>query len=163
MNIIPDPRVLIVQGLGFLLLLLVFKMFLFKPIMDVLDARRSEIDSQFDSAAAERKQADELKAQYEQHLASIDEEMRAKIAQALKEGQAMREEIINDSRAQAESILLKAQAEITRQKDIALAELKTKVTDLTINAAGKLINKELDDEKHRELVGQFISELEVSK
>lgn len=164
MNLIPDIRVLIVQALGFLLVLMVFKMFLFKPIMDILDARRSEIEGQFDSAEEKRKQAEELKAQYEKSLEAIDDEMRSKIAQAVKEGQAMRDEIIVDSRAKADDILAKAQAEIMREKEMALVELKTTVADLTINAAGKLIDRELDDAKHRELISQFIGELDgVSK
>jgi len=163
-NLIPDIRVLIVQALGFLLVLMVFKMFLFKPIMDILDARRSEIEGQFDSAEEKRKQAEELKAQYEKSLEAIDDEMRSKIAQAVKEGQAMRDEIIVDSRAKADDILAKAQAEIMREKEMALVELKTTVADLTINAAGKLIDRELDDAKHRELISQFIGELDgVSK
>jgi len=159
MNIIPDPRVLIVQAGGFLLLLIVFKLFLFKPIMGILDARRKEIESQYADAEAQREAAGELKAEYQQHLAGIEEEMRVKIADALKEGQAMRDEIIADSRAKADGILAKAQGEIQRGKEQALLELKTKVADLAIGAAGKLIEENLDQEKHRQLVDRFVDDL----
>ena len=73
------PRILLVQALGFLLVLLVFRRFLFKPIMDILEARRAEIDNQYADAENQRKMADELKADYEMRLSGIDEEMRAKI------------------------------------------------------------------------------------
>lgn len=159
MNIIPDPRVLIVQAGGFLLLLIVFKLFLFKPIMGILDARRREIEGQFSEAEAQREAANELKAQYQQHLAGIEEEMRVKIADALKEGQAMRDEIIADSRAKADGILAKAQGEIQREKEQAMLELKTRVADLAIGASSKLIEENLDQEKHRKLVDRFVDEL----
>lgn len=164
MDIIPKGPVLIVQAGGFLVVLLVFKLFLFKPIMDLLDARRAEIEGQYESADAQKKAAVDLRADYEKRLASIEEEMRAKITEAIKDGQAMREEIINDSRGKAEDILTKAQDEISREKEIALAEIKGKVADLTLAAAGKLIDASLDDVKHRELVNKFIGDLdEVGK
>ena len=164
MNIIPDWRVLLVQAGGFLLVLLIFKLFLFKPIFDMLDARRKDIGNQYSDAEASRQLAEDLKAQYEQHLASVEDEMRVKITEAIKEGQAMREEIIADSRTQADRILVKAQEEITREKDIAVAELKNNVATLAVEAAGKLIEEKLDPEKHRQLIGKFVDELgEVSK
>ncbi|MCE5198458.1 MAG: F0F1 ATP synthase subunit B [Armatimonadota bacterium] len=164
MQIIPDPKVLLVQAIGFLLVLLVFKFFLFKPIMDILDARRAEIDNQYDTAESQRSLAEDLKAQYEKHLAEIDDEMRAKIAEAVKEGQSMREEIITDSREQADRILTRAQDEIQREKEKALVDLRSTVASLTIGAAGKLINENLDDAKHRELIGKYIDDLdEVTK
>jgi len=58
-------------------------------------------------AETQRDAANELRAEYQQHLASIDEEMRAKITEALKEGQAMRDEIIADSHAKSDAILTK--------------------------------------------------------
>lgn len=141
-------------------MLLVFKKFLFKPIMDLLEARRAEIEGQYDSAEDQRRLADELKADYEKRLAGIEEEMRAKITAAVKDGQAMREDIISESRTKADQILAKAQQEITREKDLALAEIRTKVTDLTLVATGKLLDEELNDQKHRKLVDKFISELD---
>lgn len=154
------PEVLILQMGGFVLLLITLKLFLFKPVMAILDARRAEVENDYSSAEARRKEAEELRVQYEQHLAKIDEEMRAKITEAIKEGQTMREEIISDSRTQAERILEKAQVEIAREKDIAMAELKTEVATLAVEAAGKLINEKLDIEKHRELVSKYISGLD---
>jgi len=155
-----DPRVLIVQIGGFVLLLIVFKLFLFKPIAGILEARQNEVEGRYQDAEAQRDAADKLRAEYQQHLASIDEEMRAKITEALKEGQAMRDEIIADSHAKSDAILTKAQEEIQREKEKALAELKSTVAGLAVDAAGKLIQEKLDDAKHRQLVARFIDDLD---
>lgn len=160
MSIIPDMKVVLVQMAGFVLVLLVFKLFLFKPIMGVLDARRREIESQYESAEADRKSAEEARAQYEQHLASVQEDIRSKITEAMKQGQAMRDEIIADSRAKADAMVQKAEDEIRREKDKALVELKSTVADLAVSAAGKLIDEKLDPAKHRELVSKYIDELD---
>lgn len=159
-NIIPNGPVLILQALSFLLVIIVLGKYLFKPVLAILEARGQEIESQYQSADAQKKAAEELRAGYEKRLAEIDEEKRAKITEAVKEGQTIREEIINESREKADSILTKAQDEITREKEIALAEIKGKVADLTIAAAGKLIDENLDDKKHRELVDKYIADLD---
>lgn len=159
-----DPKVLIVQAGGFVLMVLVFKLFLFKPVQAILDSRRGEVDSFYSEAETQRKAADELRSDYEKRLAGIEEEMRAKIIQAVKEGQAMREEIIADSRAQSDRILTRAQEEIVRERDKAVAELKSTVANLAVDAASKLIEENLDTKKHREMVGKFIKDLdEVSR
>lgn len=158
-----DPKVLIVQTGAFILLLIVFKLFLFKPVLGILDARRSEIESEYQDAENRRREADELRANYEQRLSAIEEEARAKIAEALKEGQAMRDEILADTRAQSERILTRAQEEIQRERDKVVHELRKHVADLAVEAAGKLIEEHLDDEKHRKLVAQFIDELEGAR
>ena len=154
-----DPKVLAIQAGGFLLLLVVFKLFLFKPIRDVLDQRRRDIEGRYEDADARKQAAEDLKADYERHLSQIDDEMRAKITEAVKQGQEMRDEIIADSRVQAEQILTKAQAEIQREKEKAMVELKTTVADLAVEAAGRLVGERLDDKKHREMIGKFIDEV----
>lgn len=154
-----DPRVLAVQVGGFLLLLVVFKLFLFRPIMDILDARKQEVEESYRRAEEHQRIAEQLRSEYEAHLANIEEEMRAKIAQAIKEGQAMRDEIIASSRAKAEDTLNKALEQIEREKEKAIEELKTAVADLTISATSKLLQEKLDDAKHRQLVSQFIEEI----
>lgn len=164
MSIIPDLRVVLVQTLGFILVLAVFKLFLFKPILGILDARRREIENQYENAEADRKSAEEMKTQYEQHLTSVQEEIRAKMVEAMKEGQTMRDEILADSRTKADGMVQKAQEEIRREKEKALVELKGTVADLAVNAAGKLIQENLNTPKQRELVSKYIDELdEVSK
>ena len=164
MSMLPEPRVLILQTLGFLIVLLVLWKFLFKAARDVFAARERDVETYYSSAEEDRKAAAELKTQYEQHLAQIDAEMRAKITEAAKEGQALREEIVAESRKQAEQVLARAQDEIGREKDKAVLEIKTRVADLAVGAAGKLIEESLDSAKHRQLVDRYIDDLEgVSK
>lgn len=155
-----NPKVLLLQIGGFVLLVIVFKVFLWGPVLGILEARRKEVDDYYDDAEKNRKVAEDLKTQYEQHLAEIDSEMRAKIAEAVKEGQTMREEILSDSRSQAEHVLTKAQEEIQREKDKAVIELKTRVADLTVAAASKLMEEQLDSEKHKQLISKFIDDLD---
>lgn len=159
-SVIPDWRALVTQAIGFLLVVIVFRRFLWGPIQDIIDARRGEVEGAYSAAEEDRKKAAELKAEYEKHMAEVETEARAKITEAAKEGQALREDIIAEARQKADQILERAEEEIGREKDKAVLEIKTRVADLAVGAAGKLIEERMDDDKHRQLVGKFIEELD---
>lgn len=143
-----------------MLVVLVFRRYLWGPIQDIIDARRNEVEGTYSAAEEDRKKAAELKAEYEKHMAEVEAEMRAKITEAAKEGQALREDILAEARQKAEQVMARADEEIGREKDKAVLEIKTRVADLAVGAAGKLIEERMDDEKHRQLVGQFIDQLD---
>lgn len=160
MSILPEPRVLIMQALGFLVVLLVLRKYLFKAAGEVFEARQKDVESYYTAAENDRKAAAELKADYEQHLANIEAEMRAKITEAAKEAQTLRDEIIAEARRKADQALARAEEQIGHEKDKAILEIKTRVADLAVNVAARLIGERLDDEKHRQLVDSYIDELE---
>ncbi len=159
-NIIPDLRVLATQAVGFLLVVLVFRRFLWGPILSIIDDRRKEVEDGYLAAEEDRRKAAELKSEYETRMAEVEAEARARITEAAKEGQALREEIIAEARQKADQILERAEEEIGREKDKAVLEIKTRVADLAVGAAGKLIEERLDDDKHRQLVTRFIDDLD---
>ena len=128
--------------------------------MGIIDARRDEVENTYSAAEEDRRKAAELKAEYDKHLADVEAEMRAKITEAAKEGQAIREEIVAEARHKAERALARADEEIGREKDKAVLEIKTRVADLAVGAAAKLIEERMDEPKHSELVGKFIDDLD---
>ncbi len=160
MSIIPQWQQLVMQAFGFIIVLLILRKFLFKAAGEVFEARQKDVETFYSNAEDDRKAAGELKAQYEQHLANIESEMRARITEAAKEGQTLREEIVAEARGKAEQVLSRAEEELGREKDKAILEIKTRVADLAVGAAAKLIGERLDDEKHRQLVDNYIDELE---
>lgn len=160
MDIFPQWQAVLTQGMGFTVVVLILWKFLWGPILGILDARGEQVENTFSAAEKDRQAAADLKSDYEKRLADIEAEMRDKITQATKDGMRMREEIIAESRSQAERVLERAQEEIGREKDKAIIQIKSHVADLAIGAAYKLIEERLDDDKHRQLVDKFIDELE---
>lgn len=160
MELIPPWQTLVTQAVGFTLVVLVFWKYLWGPIQSIIDGRRDEVESTYSAAEEDRRKAAELKAEYEKHMAEVEAVMRAKITEAAKEGQTLREEIVAEARQKAEQVLARADEEIGREKDKAVLEIKTRVADLAVGAAGKLIEERMDDDKHRQLVGKFIDDLD---
>ena len=155
-----DWKLLAIQAGGFGLLLLVLKLFLFKPILEMLDARKREVAETYGAAEEAKQIAEQSRQDYEKRLAEVAEEIRSIKAAEIKEAQRIKDEIVAESREQADKILEKARQEIGREKDSAMVELRKTAVDLAIGAAGKLIKENLDEPRQRRLVSQAIDDLD---
>lgn len=158
-----DPKVLILQMGGFVLLLLVFKKFLFGPVLAVLQSRQDQVSGIYEAAEAEKAKMEELRADYEGRLADIESEARKRIQETVKEAQGIRDQMLNEARENADKIMARAEAEIGREREKVIEELRREVVDLTIAASGRLIGRSLDEPGHKKLVDEFIQSVGVEK
>ena len=150
---------LVTQIIGFVLLLVFLNRFVFKPIFAILDERKKNIQDSYDDLDRDKASMDELRRQYEQRLANIEAEARERIQAAVKEAQALRDNLMADARQQAEAITLSARNEAERERQKAFLEMRQQVVALAVAAAGKLVGESLDDARHTKLVDDFISEV----
>jgi F-type H+-transporting ATPase subunit b len=154
-----SPQALLLQIVGFLLLVAVLKKYLFGPIGGVLEARQNDVKETIDQLHRDREAMETSRREYEARLAGIEAEARDRIQAALHEAQGMKDEIIGAARADAERLVTRAREEVVREKQQALEELRTQVADLAIAAAGKILHRSVDDRVHRELISDFISQV----
>ena len=152
-----NPQLILVNIIGFLILLWLLKKFLYRPIGQMLESRKAEIQDTYAAAEAQRASMEEMRKDYERKVAGIEAEATAKIQAAVKEAQGIRDEIVNEARAKAESILDRGAEEIQREKQKAIVELREEVANLAIGASSKLLERDMDDNAHRKLIDDFIS------
>ena len=158
MNLI-DIRMVGTQILGFLLLLWGLSKWAWRPLMAQMEKRRQKIAGEF--AEAERRQiaADQLKAKLEQDLRGIDAQARAKLQEAVAEGQKVAGEIRIQAQKEAQDRMARAEDEMMREREKAKELLKEQVIGLSIATAEKILKARLDDPAQRKLAGQFIDEV----
>ncbi len=156
-----DFNLIIIQAVGFLLLLWLLTRFFWKPIEQMLEARRQDINATYDKIEADRRAMEQLRAEYEQRLAQIEAEARERIQQAVGEAQQLRDQILQDARRQAQEIIARAQEQASLEREKLLTELQTYVADLTLAVAERILGESLDDERHRRLINEFIQTVEV--
>ena len=155
-----DPKVLILQIGAFAILLIVFKVWLFKPVLGIIDARKSEIENDYAAAEGKLKTAENLKNRYESELAAVKERVAEKMSEAEAEAEALKKQIIDDSRREAAAITEKAMAEIAEEKEAAIRAVKSDMAQLAVDAAGKVIRANMDTETNKKLVADFIAGLD---
>lgn len=144
---------------NFFILLAILNKLLYKPMLAMLDERKKTIADSLNQAQAARAEADKIKADYEVHLNEAKKEAQEIIARANKMGEEMREEMVTKAKTEAEKVLLKAQAEIAREKDQAVNALRQEVATLAVLAAGKVVSKSLTVEDHQQMVEEFVNEV----
>ncbi len=151
-----DPQTIILQVIGFLVVLLVLWKFVFGRVGGLLEERQQEIISRMEKLAADQLEVDRLNSETRQRLSDIEAEGQAKIQAAIDEGNAERQRIQDQARQEAGLELEKARAAIQREKEEAILELRSTVAEIAIDAAGKIIDRTLDAEKHQHIIDESI-------
>ena len=158
MNLI-DIRMVGTQILGFLLLLWGLRKWAWGPLTAQLEARRQKIAGEFAEAERRQSAADALKVKLEQDLRGIDVQARAKLQEAVAEGQKVAGEIRTQAQKEAQDRLGRAADEMMREREKAKELLKEQVIGLSIATAEKILKTKLDDPAQRRLAAQFIDEV----
>ena len=149
---------IVFQVINFLILVALLYKFLFNPVQKMLEKRKNTIAADLNNAAEKSAQAEALKADYEQKIKDINVEADSIRREARRQGEARAQEIITDARGRYDEILQKAQVESDRERRNAYNELKDSITDMVLDAAGKVIGENMDDELNEKLVVKFIEE-----
>jgi F-type H+-transporting ATPase subunit b len=158
MNLI-DIRMVGTQILGFLILLWGLRKWAWGPLTAQLEKRRQRIAGEFAEAERRQNAADQLKAKFEQDLRGIDAQARAKLQEAVSEGQKVAGEIRAQANSEAQARMARAEEEMMREREKAKELLKEQIIALSIATAEKILKSKLDEPAHRKLAGQFIDEV----
>lgn len=151
------PWTFVFQICNLILLAAGVKHFLFKPVQAILEKRREEIETSYSDAQRAEENAMEMKKEYETRLASAKEEAGEIVRTATARAAARSEELVSEAREQAAALKTKANAEIESERRKAAGELKNDISELALDIAGRVVEKEIDPEVHKELIDDFIS------
>lgn len=154
-----DPKELIFAIINFLVLVLILYKFLYKPVLKALDKRKESISSAMEGAAAARSQAEQTKAELQAEIVNARNSADALIEAAKKSGEIVKNEIIAQAKADAQNIADKARAEIEREKQDAIKELKKEVAALAVLGAAKVLRGEVDEQTQKNLMDKYIEEV----
>ncbi|MCT4592771.1 MAG: F0F1 ATP synthase subunit B [Anaeromicrobium sp.] len=147
------------QVVNFLILFWVMKKLLFKPVSEFMNNRTNEIESSIKKAEDKNRQAEELLSDYKNKLSNVQEEGRQIIREKTKVAQVKYDEIVKEAQVEARRRMDKAEVEIEREKQKATAEIKDSISSLVVAATSKVLNKELNENTHKELIENFIDEV----
>ena len=151
------------QLVNFFILLFLLRKFLYSPIKEMLDQRAAQINGDLDDAEARREESEELKAEYEQKLKNAHSEAQKIVDNAETRANKKAKDIINQAEERAENLKAKKLEEIEQAKKEAAAELRDSIADYTVLAANKLIQEQLDENKHQQMIMDFIDQLDSEK
>ena len=151
-----DGWTFLAQICNLMIQLAIFKKFLLKPIKQVIADRKAKADSEIADAQKLRTEAEAMKAEYEQNLQNARTEANQIVAAAQKTATARSEEIVGEARAQAAALKQKAEADIAQERKKAVNEVKDEIGGIAMEIASKVVEREISEKDHKDLIDEFI-------
>ena len=143
--------------INLLLLYLVLRKFLFKRVKNMIDSRQKEIDDMYTDAEESRTTAKQLKEEYEEKISHAKEESEDILRTAVRRAELREEEILKEADAKAARTLKRAEEEIELEKKRAINEVKNEVSEMAISIAAAVIERDVDEGEHKDLIDEFIN------
>ena len=151
-----DGWTFLAQICNLMIQLVIFKKFLLKPIKQVIADRKAKADREIADAQKLRTEAEAMKAEYEQNLQNARTEANQIVASAQKTATARSEEIVGEARAQAAALKQKAEADIAQERKKAVNEVKDEIGGIAMEIASKVVEREISEKDHKDLIDEFI-------
>ena len=151
-----DGWTFLAQICNLMIQLVIIKKLLLNPVKKVIAERKAKADSQIADAEKLRTEAEAMKAEYEQNLQNARTEANQIVAAAQKTATARSEELLGEARAQAAALKQKAEADIAQERKKAVNEVKDEIGGMAMEIASKVVEREIKEADHQDLIDEFI-------
>ena len=151
-----DGWTFLAQICNLMIQLVIFKKLLLNPVKKVIAERKAKADSQIADAQKLRTEAEAMKAEYEQNLQNARTEANQIVAAAQKTATTRSEELLGEARAQAAALKQKAEADIAQERKKAVNEVKDEIGGMAMEIASKVVEREISEADHKDLIDEFI-------
>lgn len=154
-----DTWTMIFTWVNLFVLFLIVKKLFFKPIQKMLSEREREIKSSYDKADKAEKEAENLKVSYEEKISHAQTEAQRIVSEAVENASERSDSIVKEAEKEASGIMERAQKSIEAQKEAAFEELKGDVSSMAVDIAKKIIERDISEKDHEELINKALEGL----
>ena len=146
--------------ISIILLLFLVKYFAWDKIEAMLEARRQKISKDLDEAEKKRKAAEEIQANAKEIIHNAEAKGQEILNTTREAASKMQDEMIKEGRDVVSRMKLDGQREVDSMKQRALAQMQDQIVDLSVQLASQILNKELTEQTHQDVIESFIEGLE---
>ena len=132
------------------------KRFLFKTINEILEKRKAHADAEIQDATKAKEEAQAMKAEYEENMQNAKNKASEILTTAQKTAAIQSEEMLREASRQAAALKEKAEADIVQEKRKAVNELKDEIGGMAMEIASKVVEREIKEADHKDLIDEFI-------
>ncbi|MCI5639841.1 MAG: F0F1 ATP synthase subunit B [Lachnospiraceae bacterium] len=157
-----DPQLLIdsaITILAMFVLVLFLTYLLFVPARQLLEKRQAGIREQMETAASEKQDAIQFKAEYDAKLKNVDKEADEILSEARKKAMKKEGEIVAEAKEEANRILDRANHEVELEKNKVKDDVKQEIISVATVMAGKIVASSLDEGKQSQLIADTLEEM----
>ena len=155
----PNPGLVLWTILTFLLLLWLLRKVAWKPLLEALHKREEHVRESMERAEQAKIDAERILEENKKQLAGAEAESKQILAEGRALAEKLKNEMLEQTNQQSRKMIDRAREEIERDKEAALAQLRSEVAQLAIKAAEKLLDENLDEAKQRKIIDTYLKEL----
>jgi len=154
-------RTALVQMGAVVLMFPVLDTFFLTPLREAMQSRTQQLEATYTEAEQLRARMEAMKTEYEARLAATEASAREQIQAQIKEATNLRTELIAEANSKRDEMLKKATEEIAYEKTRVISEIRSEVVNLTLMATERVLGENVDNDRNRKLVQEFIDKVEV--
>ena len=147
----------------FLILFAILGKLVFPKITAAVEAREKALEEAIEGAKRDREEAARILAEQQKGIEAARVEAQKIIVEGRQTGEKLRTTMLEETHQQQQALLERARREIEMEKENAIAELRREAIELAIAGAGKVIEKNLDDQSNRKIVESFLASIPVTE
>ncbi len=157
--ILPSVPELVWGISSFLIVFLLMWKFAFPAVKKGMDARTDRIRENLDQAEQAKNDAEGVLDEYQRQLADAKNESNRIIEEARQTAEALRRDLMARAESDAAEVRTRATADIEAAKDRAMEELRSQLTQLTIQLAEHVVKRNIDRDANSRLIDDYISSI----
>jgi F-type H+-transporting ATPase subunit b len=151
---------LVINLVGFAVLLILLRWILFKPALRYIDKRRELIASRMTAAKSSEEKAAELVGQRQAELVVAKKESAQILEEARQRAEKSLAEAKQRAKEEADRILADARAQMEQERDRIVATLKAQYAEMVVLGTERVLSREVRIEDHRRLLDQLLAEID---
>ena len=157
--LIPKMGEFIPALIGFVVIFVVLSKFAWPRVLSSLEAREDKIAGDIAAAEAARAEANEQLEAYKAKLAGAQSDADAILDEARSLAAAAKARIVDDANKQASDIIARGREVVESERRAAMVDLTDSIANISVSAASKIIDKNLDTASQRKLVEKYLDEV----
>lgn len=149
--------------INIIVLFVFFRVFLFKPVNNIMESRKEVILDSLQDADNKKAEAYKLKSDYEAELKQAGNQAGSIIKEARERAEVEYNKILQEARQESVKVLEEANRVIELERKKSMESAQAEIAGIAMLAAAKVIGKNVDDNSNRQLLDDFLKEVGAAK
>ncbi|MFA6130747.1 MAG: F0F1 ATP synthase subunit B [Patescibacteria group bacterium] len=151
--------IFVAQLVNFLIVMVVLWLFVYKPIMRLLDERQGRIEKSMKQAEEIEKRVVAIESEHTEIVVAAKKEAQTIILQSQSQGEARREEIIEAAKREVERVIVKGKEQLQTEREEMLRDLRKDLVDVSMKAAARILQHSLDEHKSQSMAEEVVRKM----
>ena len=155
-----DPLKILYHIINLILLFVIFRFLLYKPVMKFVNKRKEKISAELDGAAKAEQESMAKLDRYNALLSQADADGRKAADRLIDDAKKEVQSILDTAQQQADELLKKARQEQTEEIRKAREELQKESVVLAVDIAGTILQKEMTQTEQLDMINRYVEKLD---